>query len=44
MQRLWPGGRGVLARCWFSVDPASGRWAGIETTVGRRPVFSVCFV
>ena len=44
MQRLWPGGRGVLDRCWFSVDPASRRWAGIETTVGRHPVFTVCFV
>ena len=44
MQRLWPGGRGVLVRCWFSVDPASIRWVGIETTVGRRPVFTVCFV
>ena len=29
MQRLWPGGRGVLDRCWFSVDPASRRSAGI---------------
>ena len=44
MQRLWPGGRGVLVRCWFSVDPASRRWVGIETTVGRRPVYTVCFV
>ena len=44
MQRLWPGGHGVLNRCWFSVDPASRRWAGIETIVGRRPVFTVCFV
>ena len=34
----------MLARCWFSVDPASRRCAGIETTVGRRPVFIVCFV
>ena len=34
----------MLDRCWFSVDPASRLWAGIETTVGRRPVFTVCFV
>ena len=27
------------AECWFSVDPASRRWAGIKkTVVGRRPV------
>ena len=44
MQRLWPGGHGMLDRCWFSVDPASKWWTGIETTVVRRPVFTVCFV
>ena len=34
----------MLDRCWFSVDPATRRWAGIETTVCRRPVFTVCSV
>ena len=38
------GGRGVLPGVGSVLIQRQRRWAGIETTVGRRPVFTVCFV